>query len=403
MIKNSSFIQGMTPVTLVDLNRRIVTQTHPYHQFRLLRCEYHQALLYKLLRIRKSNLWNTQETLFQTVKDPSSIVRRIIFEAMRLPEALVLPYITISLRNIMARTYTLVKYVEGLENQPMQYFPAPFAQSAYSQKESSSSASGSSNANSASSKPDLSSSSGGMSKTLVPHPSNAYYSTGPSLPAHSDPYADMHFKDSHTSGGYHARGNAQSGNSIPAGDLSSRAHETLAHSQSDHPSTTSSQPEQPVIPVNSNSLTSIFASPPPNLFYHHHHHLYQHNHSSVGPQRAHNPYGSRDAGQSRSSTAGGAGGMGSSSSALGGPSGGGGLGMSSSISSSSSQVPGLTMGDLRSNPSILKRVRHDLDLDEPCFTVLLGIAETIKPGIFRALFGDPMSQEKKWIELFEGL
>jgi len=425
MVRNSAYIQGQMPVTLVDLNRRLVTQTHPFHQFRLLRCEYHQSVLYKLLRVKKTNLWSSQETLFQTVKEPSSFIRKLVLESMRIPDSLILPFISISLKNIMARTYTLVKYVEGLEQGFPPYpassstrtaqtasdpahrddsstfgeettsrtgeearsteskssspgltpSPTPTSTSAFSSffssvkggdskqgtttpaplNASSQSAGGPVSANTTllSSNTTINTGAAAQGVTISPHPSNAYYSTGPAVPSHSDPYADLQFSDAHSSNPrIHPAKNSASltpSTNTPSPTPPPSIDTSLAIIDLGDGTTASALPAL----SSSNSLTSIFASPPANLFHHHHHHLYQHNHATTP-------------------------------------------------SLSASQY-GVSMTDIRSNPSILRRIRHDLDLDEPCFTVLLGIAELLKPGIFRALFGDPMSQEKKWIELFEGL
>lgn len=373
MVRNSAYIQGSMPVTLVDLNRRSVTQTHPFHQFRLLRCEFHQAVLYKLLRIKKTNLWNTQETLFQQVKDTSAIVRKLVIESMRLPEQLILPYISISLKNLMARTYTLVKYVEGLEqgspgiiDEAKQNLAAAAASSAANTSmgdgKGPSSGKGSRDTGNSGDKDknrlpntDKHSSSvlSGVPTVLapppVPSPCNAYYASGPALPSHSDPFADIQFNDSHASNpryGSRSRSGSSSSTSSTVPTPQAAPTPTLVAPSVAGGATAENLPS----PHSYASLTSVFASPPPNLFHHHHHHLYQHNHA-IYPSNTH----------------------------------------------------GMALGEIRTNPSLLKRIRHDLDLDDSCFNVLLGLAELLKPGIFRALFGDPMSQEKKWIELFEGL
>lgn len=438
LVRNSAYIQGQMPVTLVDLNRKIVTQTHPFHQFRLLRCEFHQAVLFKLLRLKRSNLWTSQETLFQAVKEPSVLIRKIVLESFRLPEQLILPYITISLKNVMARTYTLVKYVEGLENgspgmasathaanlaatanakdrnanfeseNSKSTFGAPSRvgsgetpsksgklakASSSTQNHTASNALASSGAN-LNFFPSFQASSASSSHNLnlnppIPAPNNAYYASGPAMPAHSDPYSDIQFSDNQSSNPrYGARSRAGSGSSTSSSIIApSSTHSQATSSAASNatnsnanafsssfsvamgltPSTSSNNQENAEStdlnadgtatrdalpsPHSYHSLTSVFASPPPNLFHHHHHHIYQHNHATSGANATH----------------------------------------------------GMALGEIRSNPSLLKRIRHDLDLEEPCFTALLGIAELLKPGIFRALFGDPMSQEKKWIELFEGL
>lgn len=371
LVRNSAYIQGSMPVTLVDLNRRSVTQTHPFHQFRLLRCEFHQAVLYKLLRVKKTNLWNTQETLFQQVKDSSAIVRKLVMEAMRLPEPLIMPYISISLKNLMSRTYTLVKYVEGLEQGSpgmIEHYQANAAAASVgstssgdgkaptSGKGSKDSASGHDKDKSRLPNNDKNSAGSLLNAPVaptvppVPAPSNAYYASGPALPSHSDPFADIQFNDSHISNPrYGAR--SRSGSSSSTSSAVQTPQVVPTPTPPPIASTEGLKVDHLPSPHSYASLTSIFASPPPNLFHHHHHHLYQHNHATY----------------------------------------------------SAVHSQGMALGEIRTNPSLLKRIRHDLDLDDSCFNVLLGLAELLKPGIFRALFGDPMSQEKKWIELFEGL
>jgi hypothetical protein len=52
--------------------------------------------------------------------------------------------------------------------------------------------------------------------------------------------------------------------------------------------------------------------------------------------------------------------------------------------------------------SVVKKIRIDLDITtEADFSVLLGIAEKLEPGIYVALAGDPASIEEKFVELFE--
>lgn len=371
LVRNSAYIQGSMPVTLVDLNRRNVTQTHPFHQFRLLRCEFHQAVLYKLLRIKKTNLWNTQETLFQQVKDPSAIVRKLVFESMRLPEQLILPYISIALKNLMARTYTLVKYVEGLEQGSpgiAEENKQNLVSSAYGSLGNASSGDGKTPSSGKGSRDSTapgekdknrlpnsdrngapSNAGSVLAPPPVPSPSNAYYASGPALPSHSDPFADIQFSDSHASNPRYGP-RSRSGSSSSTSSAAATPHPVASPISSATLADEGVKEDTLPSPHSYASLTSIFASPPPNLFHHHHHHLYQHNHATCG-LNAH----------------------------------------------------GMALGEIRTNPSLLKRIRHDLDLDDSCFNVLLGLAELLKPGIFRALFGDPMSQEKKWIELFEGL
>ncbi len=51
---------------------------------------------------------------------------------------------------------------------------------------------------------------------------------------------------------------------------------------------------------------------------------------------------------------------------------------------------------------IVRKIRMDLDLNtEPDFTVLLGVAEKLSPGIYVALAGDPATIAEKVIEIFE--
>jgi hypothetical protein len=51
---------------------------------------------------------------------------------------------------------------------------------------------------------------------------------------------------------------------------------------------------------------------------------------------------------------------------------------------------------------IVKKIKTDLELfSESDFTVLLGIAEKLSPGIYVALAGDPATIAEKVIEIFE--
>jgi len=52
--------------------------------------------------------------------------------------------------------------------------------------------------------------------------------------------------------------------------------------------------------------------------------------------------------------------------------------------------------------SIVKKIRLDLEMSsEADFSIVLGIAEKLSPGIYVALAGDPASIELKFVELFE--
>jgi hypothetical protein len=61
VIHDDDIIQSAFPVTLVDVTQQTVKQTHPFHEFIVLRREFHKLQVQKLLSdVQKENLWTAR-------------------------------------------------------------------------------------------------------------------------------------------------------------------------------------------------------------------------------------------------------------------------------------------------------------------------------------------------------
>lgn len=294
-IADDSIIQSVWPTTLVDLNQGTVTQTYPFHEYKVLRREYQKLLIQKLLKsASKSNLWEAQESVFQPVKGSiAPCVKRIVQETMHLPPYLRVGFVTASVRALFARCYVLIKYVETFSRQ----------QQLRQQRER---------------------------RRAQQQQHTAQPDSGP------------------------ASATATEGSHVHAGT-----------GNSTHASTNSS-----------NSSTSTNNSVPPN---------------AAGASSAASASAVAQPRDAHATTS-----PGDATAAMAGMAG------ATAASTAPTLPPSMQYSvELSANPAVIKRIRQDLDLTEPCYYVMLGLAELIKPGIFRALAGDPASQELRWIELFE--
>lgn len=58
----------MLPTTLIDLKQNIIKQTHPYHEYTVLRREYMNLEIEKLVNAKaRENLWNTQYVFYSNI------------------------------------------------------------------------------------------------------------------------------------------------------------------------------------------------------------------------------------------------------------------------------------------------------------------------------------------------
>mmetsp|Transcript_24596 Transcript_24596/g.27363 ORF Transcript_24596/g.27363 Transcript_24596/m.27363 type:complete len:475 (+) Transcript_24596:94-1518(+) len=115
-IPDEEIIKSMLPTTLVDLNNMTVKQTHPYHEYSVLRREYLKRRNHELVVSGypvPGNFWNAAE-LFRPVKKGSLSIENIMHGIYKLPIHLREGYIHQSMRLLNRRALLLIKYVEAL-------------------------------------------------------------------------------------------------------------------------------------------------------------------------------------------------------------------------------------------------------------------------------------------------
>lgn len=114
-IDDNAVIQSIYPSTLVDLNRGLVFQTHPYHEYKALRSEQQKFIIQNARKCSyKNNLWVSGAPLFQPVKISASCIRCMVKECKTLHEDLKVGFIHHSLKGLEYRSFVLIKYVEAL-------------------------------------------------------------------------------------------------------------------------------------------------------------------------------------------------------------------------------------------------------------------------------------------------
>lgn len=281
-VPDEAVIQAIWPTTLVDLNAGIVTQTYPFHEYKVLRREYQKSVIQRLLRIsnRATNLWTAQESVFQQVKEPSPLLKKVVSETLRVSAYLRPGYFAACLKGLMAKSYVLIKYVEAFSRQQQVRLERERRRELLQQQQ--------------------------LQKHVKP------------LSTHTEGLVDRE--------------------SLRAASQSRRS---------------SPSPLPAAIPIALTPATAAAAA----------------------------------AAAASSGT-----GVGSASVAL------------TSAGTWTAQVQQAQHPypiEFTSSPHLLQRIQRDLDLSVPCYYVLIGLAELVKPGIYRALSGDPASQELRWIELFE--
>jgi len=113
-IPDEVVIQSMLPSTLIDLTTMTVRQTHPFHEYSVLRREYLNMELEKLVSTKsRDNLWAAQDGLFRPVKAGAPCVDFLIVETFRLPHCLREAYINQSMKLLLRKASVLIKYVEA--------------------------------------------------------------------------------------------------------------------------------------------------------------------------------------------------------------------------------------------------------------------------------------------------
>jgi C9orf72-like protein family len=109
-------IQSLLPVTVIDIDRRRVTQTHPYHEFKLLREAYLEHELSELVNQPSTdNRWiaTKAEGLFVLLRTPAPLVVSCLQQSRALPSVLRGGYITSCVQAWKRRAVCLMKYVEA--------------------------------------------------------------------------------------------------------------------------------------------------------------------------------------------------------------------------------------------------------------------------------------------------
>jgi len=113
-VADEEVIQSLLPSTLIDLNMLTVLQTHPFHEYCVLRKEFMKMEMEKILTSKhKENLWTAQDTLFRQVKSIAPCIEKLVIEVYRLPHSLREGYIAQSMRLLIRKAVILIKYVEA--------------------------------------------------------------------------------------------------------------------------------------------------------------------------------------------------------------------------------------------------------------------------------------------------
>jgi len=114
VISDERVIQSTLPTTLIDLQQMTIKQTHPFHEYAVLRREFLNMEIEKLVSMKsKDNLWTTQDGLFHPIKASAACVEKLLTETFRLPMELREGFIVQYLRLLSRRAVVMIKYVEA--------------------------------------------------------------------------------------------------------------------------------------------------------------------------------------------------------------------------------------------------------------------------------------------------
>jgi len=115
-LQEDKVIESILPTTWVDLEKHIVKQTHPFHEYAVLRKEFILLEADKLVgvyRPNEQNMWSTREGLFRPLRGVSPMVSKMLVEVLRLPHSLREGYIAQMMRLLIRKAVVLIKYVEA--------------------------------------------------------------------------------------------------------------------------------------------------------------------------------------------------------------------------------------------------------------------------------------------------
>lgn len=105
-------LQSRFPTTVVDITKRSVSQTAPFHKYALLRKDW---LTHNIEVLDgKSRTWTPTEPLFSVVKDHAPSALAIVAEVFAIPQSLREGYLVQSMRLYQRRAVTLIRYVVAL-------------------------------------------------------------------------------------------------------------------------------------------------------------------------------------------------------------------------------------------------------------------------------------------------
>jgi len=116
LLSDDKVISSTLPVTWVDLERHTVKQTHPFHEYSVLRKEFICLDVDRLVGQappQEQNMWSARDGLFRPLKSYSPLVNRMLVEVFRLPHGLREGYITQAMRLLTRKAVVLIKYVEA--------------------------------------------------------------------------------------------------------------------------------------------------------------------------------------------------------------------------------------------------------------------------------------------------
>jgi len=116
-LPDDKVIESMLPTTWIDLAAHTVKQTHPFHEYGVLRKEFIYMEVDKLVGVShpvEPNEWSARDGLFRPLKSSASLlVSRILVDVFRLQPELREGYIAQAMRLLMRKAVVLIKYVDA--------------------------------------------------------------------------------------------------------------------------------------------------------------------------------------------------------------------------------------------------------------------------------------------------
>ncbi len=113
-IKDEQVILSMLPTTLVNLDTHTVRQTHPSHEYNVLRSEFMKLEIDHLLEVaHRDTLWSSQDGLFKPLKAVAPCIAKMLQDLFMLPLSLREGFLLNSMRILTRKAIVLVKYVDA--------------------------------------------------------------------------------------------------------------------------------------------------------------------------------------------------------------------------------------------------------------------------------------------------